>query len=140
MSFFCSGLDVVYGTNLPSLVNIAIDHDFARNVSVATLYQLMGRVGREGRSYRTNIIVNSEDTVENYYVTTKILIMKMIFKNFSKCLNKCFKIFFYTLSTPVILSIIPKRKKYSTDSRTVFFFQMRTAKIISDINQSPEKI
>lgn len=63
LSFFCSGLDVVYGTNLPSLVNIAIDHDFARNVSVATLYQLMGRVGREGRSYHANIIVNSEDTV-----------------------------------------------------------------------------
>ena len=64
LSFFCSGLDVVYGTNLPSLVNIAIDEEFAKNVSVATLYQLMGRVGREGRSYHANIVVNSEDTVK----------------------------------------------------------------------------
>lgn len=64
LSFFCAGLDVVYGTNLAGLVNIAIDHEFAANVSVAVLYQLMGRVGRMGRSYHANIVTNHESTVQ----------------------------------------------------------------------------
>ncbi|MAI14436.1 MAG: hypothetical protein CMM15_10490 [Rhodospirillaceae bacterium] len=64
LSFFCAGLDVVYGTNLAGLINIAIDQEFARDVSIATLYQLMGRVGRIGRSYHANIIANHESTVQ----------------------------------------------------------------------------
>ena len=64
LSFFCAGLDVVYGTNLAGLINIAIDYEFAMEVSIATLYQLMGRVGRIGRSYHANIIANHESTVQ----------------------------------------------------------------------------
>jgi hypothetical protein len=62
-SFFGSGMDIVYGTNLASLVNIVIDYEFSKNVSIPTLYQLMGRVGRMGRSYHANIITNHEDVV-----------------------------------------------------------------------------
>ena len=65
--FFCSGIDVVYGTNLSSLENIFIDDDFAKNVSIPTLYQLMGRVGRIGRSYHANIITNSENTIKKLF-------------------------------------------------------------------------
>lgn len=62
-TFFGSGMDIVYGTNLASLVNIVIDYEFSKNVSIPTLYQLMGRVGRMGRSYHANIITNHEDVV-----------------------------------------------------------------------------
>lgn len=65
--FFCSGIDVVYGTNLSSLENIFIDDDFAKDVSIPTLYQLMGRVGRIGRSYHANIITNSENTIKKLF-------------------------------------------------------------------------
>jgi hypothetical protein len=63
-SFFGSGMDIVYGTNLSSLVNIMIDYEFGKDVSIPTLYQLMGRVGRMGRSYHANIITNHENIVE----------------------------------------------------------------------------
>lgn len=62
-SFFCSGMDVVYGTNLAALENIVIDADFASTTSIPTLYQLMGRVGRIGRSYHANIITTDMPTV-----------------------------------------------------------------------------
>jgi hypothetical protein len=62
--FLCSNKDVVFGTNLPGLTNVFIDGSFAAEESVSTLYQLMGRVGRMGRSYHANIILNSEQGVE----------------------------------------------------------------------------
>lgn len=62
-SFFCSGIDVVYGTNLSGLVNIFIDKSFAEKNTVPTLYQCMGRAGRKGRSYHATIFVNDEETV-----------------------------------------------------------------------------
>lgn len=62
-SFFCSGMDVVYGTNLAALENIVIDAEFASTTSIPTLYQLMGRVGRIGRSYHANIITTDMPTV-----------------------------------------------------------------------------
>ena len=65
--FFCSGIDVVYGTNLSNLENIFIDDDFAKDVTIPTLYQLMGRVGRIGRSYHANIITNSENTIKKLF-------------------------------------------------------------------------
>jgi len=64
MSFLCSGHDIVFGTNLPGLTNIFIDTSFAHGQSMSTLYQLMGRVGRMGRSYHANIILNNEATVQ----------------------------------------------------------------------------
>ena len=64
LSFLVSGKEIVYGTNLSSLINIFIDNDFAEHVSISELYQLMGRVGRVGRSYHANIITTDEVTVK----------------------------------------------------------------------------
>jgi hypothetical protein len=61
--FLCSGKEIVFGTNLPSLVNIFIDKSFGDNEHPNVLYQLMGRAGRMGRSYHATIIVNSETTL-----------------------------------------------------------------------------
>jgi len=65
--FICSCKDIVFGTNLPDLVNVFITKEFAEVESVSILYQLMGRVGRMGRSHCANIILDSEESV------TKIL-------------------------------------------------------------------
>jgi hypothetical protein len=65
--FICSCKDIVFGTNLPDLVNVFITKEFAELESVSILYQLMGRVGRMGRSHCANIILDSEESV------TKIL-------------------------------------------------------------------
>lgn len=63
LAFLCSDKSIVFGTNLPNLTNIFIDSSFAEKESVPTLYQLMGRVGRMGRSYHANIVLNSETAV-----------------------------------------------------------------------------
>lgn len=62
--FLCSGKEIVFGTNLPGLVNIFIDSSFGDKEHPNTLYQLMGRAGRMGRSYHANVIVNSDVTLE----------------------------------------------------------------------------
>ena len=64
LSFFCSGKEIVYGTNLSGLCNIFIDSEFMNTINIPELYQLMGRVGRMGRSYHANIITMSYETVE----------------------------------------------------------------------------
>lgn len=61
--FFCSGKEIVYGTNLSSLVNIFLDEDFVKTINTPELYQLMGRVGRMGRSYHANIITTHQSVV-----------------------------------------------------------------------------
>jgi len=63
LMFLCSGKEIVFGTNLPSLTNIFIDGSFGDEEHRDVLYQLMGRAGRLGRSYHANIIVNSEKTL-----------------------------------------------------------------------------
>jgi transcription-repair coupling factor (superfamily II helicase) len=62
--FICSNKDIVFGTNLPELVNIFISSDFVQSETISTLYQLMGRVGRIGRSYHANIILDSKESVD----------------------------------------------------------------------------
>jgi hypothetical protein len=62
--FICSNIDIVFGTNLPELVNIFICSDFVNTHTISTLYQLMGRVGRIGRSYHANIILDSQESVD----------------------------------------------------------------------------
>jgi hypothetical protein len=62
--FLCSNKDIVFGTNLPGLTNVFIDESFASEQSISTLYQLMGRVGRMGRSYHATIILNSQEGVD----------------------------------------------------------------------------
>ncbi len=61
--FFNSGKEIVYGTNLPALTNIVIDDSFVQTINICELYQLMGRVGRKGRSYTANIIACDESVV-----------------------------------------------------------------------------
>jgi hypothetical protein len=63
-AFLSSGKDIVYGTNLPGLVNIYIDKSFSSTNTISTIYQLMGRAGRPGRSYHANIFVNDEVSVK----------------------------------------------------------------------------
>lgn len=63
-AFLSSGKDIVYGTNLPGLVNIYIDKSFSSTNTISTIYQLMGRAGRPGRSYHANIFVNDENSVK----------------------------------------------------------------------------
>jgi len=63
-AFVCSCKDIVFGTNLPDLVNVYISKDFASAQSLGVLYQLMGRVGRIGRSYHANIIFDDEESVK----------------------------------------------------------------------------
>ena len=62
--FFCSGKEIVYRTNLSSLVNIFLDEDFVKTINTPELYQLMGRVGRMGRSYHANIITTHQSVVD----------------------------------------------------------------------------
>lgn len=62
--FVCSCKDIVFGTNLPNLVNVFITKEFAEKESIAILYQLMGRVGRMGRSYHANIMLDDEESVK----------------------------------------------------------------------------
>jgi len=64
LMFLCSGKEIVFGTNLPSLTNIFIDKSFGDVEHADILYQLMGRAGRMGKSYHANIYVNSTTTLE----------------------------------------------------------------------------
>ena len=61
--FFNSGKEIVYGTNLANLTNIFLDKDFVDTINVCELYQLMGRIGRMGRSYNANIVTCDEEVV-----------------------------------------------------------------------------
>lgn len=63
--FFNSGKEIVYGTNLSGLTNIFLDKEFADTINTCELYQLMGRVGRMGRSYHANIVTSDENIVQS---------------------------------------------------------------------------
>jgi hypothetical protein len=63
LMILCSGKEIVFGTNLSSLVNIFIDKSFGDDEHPDVLYQLMGRAGRMGRSYHANVITNSRKTL-----------------------------------------------------------------------------
>lgn len=64
LGFLCSGRDIVFGTNLPGLTNIFIEKDFAEKESISTLYQLMGRAGRMGKSFCASILLHSEKGIQ----------------------------------------------------------------------------
>lgn len=61
--FFCSGKQIIYGTNLANLCNIFLPSIIAKNLSIPELYQLLGRVGRPGSSNHANIITTDEKTL-----------------------------------------------------------------------------
>ena len=54
---------IVYGTNISGLTNIDIDASFLRDSSKHTLYQLVGRGGRKGKSPTTPIVLFRDDTM-----------------------------------------------------------------------------
>lgn len=47
---------IAYGTNIP-VNHVFIDNHFTDHHSIETLYQLMGRVGRVGKSYKGSVIM-----------------------------------------------------------------------------------
>ena len=58
--FILSTPSIVYGTNI-SLSIIDIDSSFIRNSTFNTLYQLIGRAGRKGKSNSATIIFRDRD-------------------------------------------------------------------------------
>jgi hypothetical protein len=62
-SFLISNNSIVFGTNLPNLCTIIMDADFVESHPISHLYQLMGRVGRMGKSYHANIILPNESAM-----------------------------------------------------------------------------
>jgi len=62
--FFCSGKQIIYGTNLANLCNIFLPSIIAKNLSIPELYQLLGRVGRPGASNHANIITTDIETTK----------------------------------------------------------------------------
>lgn len=56
LAFVISDYDICYGTNYP-FNTVIITEDFANNHSMNTLFQLMGRAGRVGRSWTANAIL-----------------------------------------------------------------------------------
>tara|TARA_Y100000389_G_scaffold92145_1_gene88719 strand:- start:10626 stop:13328 length:2703 start_codon:yes stop_codon:yes gene_type:complete len=59
LAFVISDYDICYGTNYP-FNTVIITDDFAYHHSLNTLFQLMGRAGRVGRSWTANAIVPND--------------------------------------------------------------------------------
>jgi hypothetical protein len=89
LCFICSCKDIVFGTNLPKLVNIFITKEFAEMESVGILYQLMGRVGRMGKSYHANIILDDEISVQKILSLDSNIDDKHVASLLSLFLNNC---------------------------------------------------
>lgn len=60
ISFLFADRAIVYGTNFP-FSNVLIDPKFAAASSLNTLYQLIGRAGRVGRSYMAKVFLLGTD-------------------------------------------------------------------------------
>lgn len=60
--FFVAGKEIIYGTNLPELVNIVLPED-AQELSNSEIYQLLGRCGRVGVSNFASIMTNDDITL-----------------------------------------------------------------------------
>lgn len=61
--FFIAGKEIIFGTNLPDLVNIFLPYEYANTLSTSELYQLQGRVGRNGISNFASIMTNDDQTL-----------------------------------------------------------------------------
>jgi len=55
--------EIVYGTNFP-LISVCIDSSYGRIATPNSLYQLIGRAGRTGRSHEATIMFNDEYTMK----------------------------------------------------------------------------
>jgi len=56
LAYLFADRSIVYGTNLP-FSNVFVSEDFAEVSSLNTLFQLMGRAGRVGQSFSSQIII-----------------------------------------------------------------------------------
>lgn len=63
ISFLFADRSIVYGTNFP-FSNIIVSKAFAQSSSLNTLYQLMGRAGRVGRSYSARVVLEDPNTLK----------------------------------------------------------------------------
>jgi RecG-like helicase len=61
--FFIAGKEIIFGTNLPDLVNIFLPYEYANTLTTSELYQLQGRVGRNGISNFASIMTNDDQTL-----------------------------------------------------------------------------
>ena len=59
LAFVIADYNISYGTNYP-FNTVVITEDFTRNHSMNTLFQLMGRAGRCGKSWTANVFVPQE--------------------------------------------------------------------------------
>jgi late competence protein required for DNA uptake (superfamily II DNA/RNA helicase) len=58
-----SAPDIVYGTNM-SLINVFIGSGYGFNATRNSLYQLIGRAGRTGRSNKARILFEDHHTMK----------------------------------------------------------------------------
>jgi hypothetical protein len=86
--FILSTPSIVYGTNI-SLSIIDIDSSFLRDSTRNTLYQLIGRAGRKGRSHSATIIFRNNDILNMVFNKQEINIeASYIENNYKKILSE----------------------------------------------------
>lgn len=86
--FILSTPEIVYGTNI-SLSIIDIDSSFLGDSTRNTLYQLIGRAGRKGKSHSATIIFRNDEMLNFIFKsTTKNIEAENIERNFNKILDE----------------------------------------------------
>ncbi len=61
LSFVFADRSIVYGTNLP-FSTVFVSPEFAHTCSLNTIFQLMGRAGRVGQSFSSQVVLLDEST------------------------------------------------------------------------------
>jgi len=86
--FIVSTPEIVYGTNI-SLSIIDIDSSFVRDSTRNTLYQLIGRAGRKGKSHSATIIFRNDEMLNFIFKnSTKNIEAENIERNYIRILEK----------------------------------------------------
>ena len=70
LSVLASDAQIVYGTNYP-LTEVVIDSSFGQQASSNTLYQLIGRAGRTGKSELATVVFTDDDTLNKAFTNIK---------------------------------------------------------------------
>lgn len=61
--FFCCSKEIIYGSNLASLCNIYLMGVVADTLTTPEIYQLLGRIGRTGLSFHSNLFIDDDKTL-----------------------------------------------------------------------------